>query len=168
MKKLTNPLLLVLLITAFVFSGCTKDESPVSPADKDLNPNLALEDGKEGSKSMITPADLIGTWTLAEIYPGKKDQVIFDLSYTFNEEGSGQVSKEEESMDFAWSLNEEILQFTWDEDKTSAMAAFLFESDLYLVEKCMDKWTKDEWDKDKRGHDKRKKGCKKMKFVKEQ
>jgi len=178
MKKLTNPLLIALLITGFAFSGCSKVDSPTG---QDINPASVPQlnspgDDKEENRMNLTPADLIGTWTLTEIFPNKAEQEVCDLTYSFEEGGSGQISKEGEELNIHWSLNEKILEFTW-EEKSWEVAAYLVEDDLYTVEWCEKAGKRgdkngERGEKDGKWGDKNGKKCKKnirkMKFIRNQ
>jgi len=147
MMKLTNSLLLVLLIAALVFSGCSKVDSPsaVNSFDSDPDPNLtnAFPEGdnpRGGEKDQLTmpeEEDLYGTWVLEEIYCDKMQEEVPDVSFTFVDDGSGYISKEGENHEMAWALGEKFLEITI-EEKVMKMAAFIEESDLYLAWLCFE------------------------------
>jgi hypothetical protein len=183
MNTLTNILLTFFLIAYQMIGGCAKLDSPTVPFDQDITPTSFPQlnspgDDQAEKRSNLNPENLIGIWTLSGIFPSKEGQKIPNLSYTFEEGGSGRFSKGEESMDFNWSIEEIVLSFTVDE-KTWKVAAYLVGNDLYTCEwvdkdiKWGDKgdkgggYDKDgDWDKKKDKQDK--KYVLKMKFTKEQ
>ncbi|MBT3233085.1 MAG: hypothetical protein HN356_09735 [Calditrichaeota bacterium] len=142
MQKLTNTLLLALLITAFVFVGCSKVDNPSAAYTTDSDPDLNLINGfPDGDEKDRTPIpsveDLYGTWILEEVYSNKMQDEVPDVIFTFNDDGSGQISKAGEAQEMNWALNEKFLEITF-EDKVMKMAAFVEESDLYLAWLCFD------------------------------
>jgi len=142
MIKLTNQLLLALLVAGFVLSGCSKVESPSAVNSLDSDPNLNLVTGfPDGDKKDRTPIpsakDLYGTWVLEEVYCDKLQDEVPDVSFTFHDDGSGQISKEGEDQNMNWALNEKFLAITI-EEKVIKMAAFVEESELYLAWLCLE------------------------------
>ncbi len=148
MKHFANILWLVLLGAGLVLSGCSQEESPVTPEDQsgqDSFPILSF-DG-EGDKSPVSPEDLIGTWTLAAYYPIEEKQEEFKVTFIFEENGSGQIDKAEESIEFEWSLDEWVLELNMDEDKIWDLNTIILDEYLYLFEKFESKEDKDEYSK---------------------
>jgi len=182
MKKIPMLILLALLMAGITFSGCSKSDHPTVPTDFDssndqnITPTSFPEldtpgDDRKDDRVVIDPANLIGTWKLTQIYPINDKPLDYDLTYTFEEEGSGQIIKGDKLYSIEWTLNEIVLKFKL-EDKTWAVAAYLVEEDLYTVEwgekgEAKDDKKDDKNDKNDKKDKKDKKYIKKMKFVKE-
>jgi hypothetical protein len=171
MKTNKQLAVIMLVITGLIFLGCAKDENPTNPADQsnqDSFPTLNFENDGEGDKTPVAPEDLVGTWTLVDIYPIYKEQAELNVSYVFEEDGSGQIVKEEESFEFGWTLDEWVLEFNHGDDKTWDMNAIILDDYLYLYDehKNKDKDKDKDWykEKDKKEYSK----YTKMKLAKEQ
>ncbi|MDP8207048.1 MAG: hypothetical protein P9L92_10325 [Candidatus Electryonea clarkiae] len=174
MKLFTSLALLALLVFGLGLPGCSNDESSKNPVDKEQEETLELNDWENGRQLDLTLENLVGTWLLAEVYPNKGEEEVFNLTYVFDDDGSGHYVKGDQEGDFEWSLEEGILEFTL-EEKSWENAASIHEANLYLVEKrCYEK-SDDKKDNDKEHNDKdfgdkgkEKWAVTKLKFIREQ
>jgi len=103
-----------------------------SGSRKDLRRAASSGYDKEDYDPNATLADLVGTWTLKEIYSDKGEEKIYNLTYTFKENGSGRINREGEPQDIEWSLITGILVITVKKE-SEKMEAYIVDGDLYLV-----------------------------------